>query len=100
MIDYTINIGILIQLIVTTVVGLTAIGGGLVAIGSFRRTFQDLTRDMTDMKVEIKKVGDVLVTLARTTTRLDNVEQDIRDMKHGRGFIQNRSEGGINGEYS
>jgi hypothetical protein len=55
--------------------------------------------DMTDMKEEIKKVGQVLVTLAVTTTRLDNAEQDIRDLKHGRGFITPRSEGGINGEY-
>jgi hypothetical protein len=54
---------------------------------------------MTDMKEEIKKVGQVLVTLAITTSRLDNAEQDIRDLKHGRGFIVPRSEGGINGEY-
>ena len=37
--------------------------------------------------------------MAVTQTRLDNVEQDIRDLKHGRGFIQPRADGGINGEY-
>ena len=99
MIDYTLNIGIIIQIVILTVGGLITVGGGLIAIGSFRKTFQDLTRDMTDMKLEIKKVGEVLVSMAVHSTRLDNVEQDIRDLKHGRGFITARSEGGVNGEY-
>jgi hypothetical protein len=30
-----------------------------------------------------------------TSKRLDHVEEDIREMKHGRGFIQPR----LNGEY-
>jgi len=59
----------------------------------------NLKDDMTDMKAEIKKVGQVLVTMAVTTTRLDNVEKDIRDLKHGRGFIRDRQDGGIQGEY-
>ena len=52
-------------------------------------------RSHEEIKVEIKKVGEVLVKMAVTQTRLDNVEQDIRDLKHGRGFIQ----GNANGEY-
>lgn len=73
--------------------------GGISAVVMLRNTVSNLKNDMTDMKEEIKKVGQVLVTLAVTTTRLDNAEQDIRDLKHGRGFITPRSEGGINGEY-
>ncbi len=92
MIDYSITVGNIIE------IG-TIIGGGLLALVTLRATVNNLKEDMTDMKTEIKKVGEVLVKMAVTQTRLDNVEQDIRDMKHGRGFIQPRSDGGINGEY-
>lgn len=91
-IDLTITIGNIIE------IG-SIIGGGLLVLVTLRNTVSNLKNDMTDMKEEIKKVGQVLVTLAVTTTRLDNVEQDIRELKHGRGFIQPRSDGGINGEY-
>ena len=93
MIDYTITIGNIIE--VSAIVG-----GGALALITLRSTVNNLKDDMTDMKTEIKKVGEVLVKMAVTQTRLDNVEQDIRDLKHGRGFITARADGGINGEYS
>ena len=88
MIDYTITIGNIIEISVI-------VSGGLLTLVTMRNTVNNLKEDMTDMKTEIKKVGEVLVKMAVTQTRLDNVEQDIRDMKHGRGFIQ----GAVNGEY-
>lgn len=87
-IDYTITIGNIIE------IG-AIVGGGLLALVTMRNTVRNLKEDVTDMKTEIKKVGEVLIKMAVTQTRLDNVEQDIRDLKHGRGFIQER----INGEY-
>lgn len=87
-VDYTITVGNIIEIS-------TIVGGGLLALLTLRNTVNNLKTDMTDMKVEIKKVGEVLVKMAVTQTRLDNVEQDIRDLKHGRGFIQ----GTANGEY-
>jgi putative Mn2+ efflux pump MntP len=90
--DLTITIGNIIEIA-------SIIGGGLLVLVSLKNTVSNLKNDMTDMKEEIKKVGQVLVTLAVTTTRLDNAEQDIRELKHGRGFITPRSDGGINGEY-
>lgn len=99
MIDYTITVGNIIEITVLVVGGAITIGGGLLAAGSFKNTVSTLKTDMTDMKTEIKKVGEVLVKMAVTQTRLDNVEQDIRDLKHGRGFVVPRSDGGINGEY-
>ena len=92
MIDYTITIGNIIEVSVIAI-------GGLAGLITMRSTVINLKNDMTDMKQEIKKVGEVLVKMAVHSARLDNVEQDIRDLKHGRGFIQPRSEGGINGEY-
>lgn len=90
MIDYTINIGHILQIAVL-------LGGGLYALVLMRGTVSNLKEDMTDMKTEIKKLGEVLVTLAVATKRLDNIEEDLRDMKHGRGFVRGRS--GVEGEY-
>jgi hypothetical protein len=52
-----------------------------------RNIVATLKSDMTDMKSELRKLSEVLVILAVTSKRLDNVEEDIRDMKNGRGFI-------------
>jgi hypothetical protein len=79
-IDYTINITSIIQLV-------AIIGGGMAALAVLRNTVGNIKGDITDMKSELRKVGEVLVTLAVTSKRLDNVEEDIRDMKNGRGFI-------------
>lgn len=89
-VDYTITIGNLIE------IG-SIIGGGLLVLVALRNTVANLQSDVGDMKKEIKKVGDVLVQMAVTSTRLDNVEQDIRDLQHGRGFIQSRP--ALDGEY-
>lgn len=95
MIDPTVTIGNIIEILV--------IGcGGIGAVWAVRNSVANLGRDLTrmeadfcDMKLEIKKVGDVLIRMAVTDTRLTNVEQDVREMKHGQGFIQRA----IAGEY-
>jgi hypothetical protein len=81
MIDYTVNLGAVIQILVI-------IGGGLSALIVMRSTVKNVEEDIRDMKTELKKCGEALVTLAVTSKRLDHVEEDIREMKHGRGFIQ------------
>ncbi len=87
------HLGVLLQLLQIVVI----ISGGIFALATLRSTVGRLASDIVDVKAELKKLGDVLVTLAVTSKRLDNAEEDIRDLKHGRGFIQNRP--GINGEY-
>jgi len=94
-IDATITIGNIIEI---TVIGC----GGIAAVVAVRNSVVNVGRDLMrmeadfqDMKVEIKKVGDVLIAMATTDLRLTNVEQDIREMKHGQGFIQRQ----LTGEY-
>jgi ethanolamine ammonia-lyase small subunit len=79
-IDYTINVGHIIQILLIA-------GGGLSALAVMRNIVATLKSDMSDMKSELRKLSEVLVILAVTSKRLDNVEEDIRDMKNGRGFI-------------
>lgn len=91
-IDATITIGNIIE--ITTIAG-----GGVLAIAMLKGTVSNMKDDLGDLKVEIKKVGEVLIKMAVTDQRLANAEQDIRDLQHGRGFVTARSEGGLNGEY-
>lgn len=67
--------------------------GGLLALGALKSTISSMKNDMTDMKAELKKVGDILVTMARVDQRVLILEQDLREMKHGRGFIQDEIKG-------
>jgi ethanolamine ammonia-lyase small subunit len=79
-IDYTVNVGHIIQILLIA-------GGGISALAVMRNIVSTLKSDMSDMKSELRKLSEVLVVLAVTSKRLDNVEEDIRDMKNGRGFI-------------
>jgi hypothetical protein len=51
------------------------------------------------MQTDFKKLTDVLINQADMQARMARSEEDIRDLRRGRGFIKDRSEGGINGEY-
>ncbi len=97
MLEVTTEIGPFLQVLQILVIFL----GGIFALATLRNTVANLSTDIIDMKVELKKLGEILVTLAVATKRLDNLEEDVRDMKHGRGFVAKRSadERGINGEW-
>lgn len=73
---------------------LSIIGGGIYVsykVGSATTEIQSAIESqgtmIAELKTETKKIGEVLVTLAITSTRLDNLEADIRELKHGEGFI-------------
>lgn len=97
-IDWTISVGSLIQVAAIA-------GGGLLVLITMRNTVAVLQRDVASIQVEIKKMGDILTKMAVAETRLDdtdtrltNVERDLRDLRHGQGFV--RGPAGIDREYS
>ena len=92
-IDATITFGNIIEIC-------TIAGGGLLALGTMRTKISNLTQrfesiqlDFSDMKKEIKALSDVMVKMAVTDQRLLGVEQDVRELKHGRGFVQDEIRG-------
>jgi hypothetical protein len=81
MIDPTITFGNILE------IG-AILGSGLVVLVRMNTTVSGLKFDVTAMQSEIKKLGDVLIQMAVTDTRLANAEQDIRDLQRGRGYIK------------
>lgn len=66
---------------------------------------KQLRLEITNMKDELKKLADVIITQAVQTTRLDNLammvvsmEKRVEDMRRGNGFIQ-RGKDSVDREY-
>lgn len=95
MIDLTITVGNIIEISTIAIGGIYAFVNVKNSVANFANDLTRMQIDFTDMKVEIRKVSDVLIRMAVADTRLTGLEQDIREMKHGKGFVQD-----INGEYS
>jgi hypothetical protein len=103
-IDYTITIGNIIE------IG-SIIGGGILVlwtlkadVNTLKTGAETLKADLEAMQAEIKKLGDILVNLADIRgeirvldTRVTANEQDIREMRHGKGFVQGPR--GVDHEY-
>lgn len=81
-------------------------GGGMVAFRLGRTTsrveaslniqnkiLESQSEEITSLKLETRKIGDVLTAIAVQGTRIQRVEDDLRELKHGRGFVRNKIEG-------
>jgi K+/H+ antiporter YhaU regulatory subunit KhtT len=90
MIEQTISIGNIIEIVVM-------FSTGLGVFITLRNTVSNLKVDVVTMQDEIKKLADIITKMAVTDVRLTNLEQDIRELRHGRGFI--RGTDGIDREY-
>jgi archaellum component FlaC len=73
-------------------------------VKSLKEGASNLKTDLKGMQNEIKKLGDILVNLADIRgeirvldTRLTSAEQDVRELRHGQGFVQGPR--GIDREY-
>jgi hypothetical protein len=99
-VDYTITIGNLIEIA-------SILGGGVLVlmalkgdVSSLKTGARELRHDFSEMQLEIKKIGDVLVTQADQNRRIMHLEEDVRDLRRGRGFIRTvPGQQGIDGEY-
>lgn len=103
-IDYTITIGNIIE------IG-SIVGGGILVlwtlkadVNTLKTGAKTLKDDLAAMQSEIKKLGDILVNLADIRgeirvlgTRITSAEQDIRELRHGDGFVKGPR--GIEREY-
>jgi hypothetical protein len=56
-----------------------------------------LKTEVGSMQTEIKKISEVLINQADQNRRIIHLEEDLRELRHGRGFVQ--GERGIDREY-
>lgn len=80
MIDPTITIGNMIE-------AATVAFGGLVVLLSMNMKMKELSGDIIDMKKELQEMSKIITKQAVQDIRLTNIEQDIRELKHGEGFV-------------
>jgi hypothetical protein len=91
-IDYSITIGNLIEIA-------SIIGGGLMVMVTLRGDVANIKAEMGGIQLEVKKIGDVLITQADQNRRILHLEEDFRELRHGQGFVQTRrGVPGIDGE--
>lgn len=96
-VDTTLSVRDIVEIVVL-------VGGGVVTIAVLRSSVGFMRKEMATMQLEIKKIGEILTNLAVNTIRQDNtdrrvaiLEAEIRDLRHGRGFVQGGR--GIDHEY-
>ncbi len=99
MIDPTITYGNIIEIV-------SIVGGGLAVLVTLKNNVAVLKSDVAGMQIEIKKIGDILVKMAdmrgemkALETRTAAAELDIRELRHGEGFIRGKFNQGVDGEY-
>ena len=82
-IDYTITIGNLVEIA-------SIIGGGLMVMITLRSDVANIKAEVGGIQLEVKKIGEVLITQADQNRRILHLEEDFRELRHGHGFIQSR----------
>jgi hypothetical protein len=67
--------------------------------GSVKQRLTSIETAILGMQVDFRKLTDVLISQADMQARVTRNEEDIRELKHGRGFVTPRSDGGVNGQW-
>lgn len=85
MIDSTITVGNIIEIGVI-------LGGGILFLLNQRNAVGSISIQVNKMQEELKKLADVITNNAVLNQRLLNVEEDVREMKHWKGFVSPNGE--------
>lgn len=98
-IDYTVTAGNLIEMA-------SILGGGVLVLLTMRADIAVLKKDddvirsdVRGIQEEIKQIGQVLITQADQSRRILHLEEEVRDLRHGRGLIRATANPGVEGEY-
>lgn len=93
MIDWNVRIGDL--LVVASLAGTGIIYA--FKSGRFAESIANMQKEIVALKDALKVVGDVLTLVAVQKTEIKNIQEDIKELKHGEGFV--RGAKGIDREY-
>jgi hypothetical protein len=99
-IDYTITVGNMIEIGSILGAGVLLLVTLKSDVSALKTNTVDLRVDFVEMQTEIKKIGDVLIAQADQNRRILHLEEDVRELRHGRGFVRTATAGGgVDGEY-
>lgn len=48
--------------------------------------------EIGELKKEFKKFGEILINQADQNRRIIHLEEDVRDLRHGRGFVRDATD--------
>lgn len=65
--------------------------------GAFTESVNAMQRELESLKAIAKTISDVLTTVATQKVEIANIKEDIREMRHGEGFV--RGQRGIDREF-
>lgn len=68
MIEWSVSLGSILQII-------SMFGGGIMVLIAMRIDVRNIKEDLVDMKVELRKVGEILTNQAITNHRLQALEE-------------------------
>ncbi len=80
-IDWNISIGNIIEIA-------SILGGGVMVLITLRGDVKSMKIEVGAIQIEVKKIGDVLITQADQNRRILHLEEDFRELRHGHGFVQ------------
>ena len=80
MIDTTISVGNIAQILMLA-------GAIIVFVFGLQRRIDTLATQIEFMGKEVERLGNVVSIQAVQSSRLDRVEDDIRELRHGEGFV-------------
>lgn len=79
-IDWTITIGNLIQILVIT-------GGGVMVFINLRTDIKILKNDVNRLGEAFSKLGAVLTQIAVQDARIQMMQNELNELRHGQGFV-------------
>lgn len=93
MIDWNVRVGDLL------IVGSLAGTGVVYAFksGRFAESIKNMQQEIKALKEVANSIASLLTTVAVQKTELENIREDVRELKHGEGFV--RGIKGIDREY-
>ncbi len=84
MIDWNIRVGDILVVV-------SLVSTGLIfayKIGSFTESVKAMHRELEALKDIAKAISGVLTTVATQKVEIENIKEDIRELKHGEGFVR------------
>lgn len=74
------TIGNVAQIVIT-------LGGGLVLFGYLKKSVEAMEAKLAETERDVKDLTKTITHIAVQDNRLDRLEQDMRDLRYGRGFV-------------